>query len=454
MNAISNQPRNLTREIADYAVSTSFEQLPAEVVERARVLIIDEIASSCFGARSLGGALAAQYVTSLGGHSQCSLLGTALKAPAPLAALANGTAGHGEEVDGAHVAGGHPGATIVAAALAIAEARGSNGKELLNAIVLGYDVGVRVLESCGDVYEVRDRLHLHSDFLYSLGAATAGSRLLRLDADAHAHALALATFQANGLSALFQEDRHISKSLSNGQYASAGVTAALMAATGFEGTKDVFGGRHGVLDAWGTEGGEAALTRDLGVRYAVMEANFKMINAGYPIHSPVEAAVTLLRTHSLVVDEIDEVIIGMPDNALRVVDNRAMHNICAQDMVSVALVYGGIGIRELPFPGVLSNTAYRRLRDRVRVEVDAELQASQPNGRGSRVTIHTSDGAVYTQTVLAPRGHSSRGGLTWDDLREKWTDGMPERDIDRIISMGKQLDQLDDIRPLLDAFVS
>src|SRR5439155_3747868 len=103
---------------------------------------------------------------------------------------------------------------------------------------------------------VKSRLHLHADFLHSVVAA---SRLLGLAPEAHCHAMALATFQANGLCVLFQERRHISKSFCNGQYASAGVSAALMAATGLEGGEDVLGGPDGLLAAWGLEGGDRVL---------------------------------------------------------------------------------------------------------------------------------------------------------------------------------------------------
>jgi 2-methylcitrate dehydratase PrpD len=444
--------KSISYTMAEYAVATSIELIPEEVRERARMIVVDEMASSCFGKRSIAGGLATRYAVSFAGTGESRILGTDHVVPAPLAALANGTAGHGEEVDGAHVVGGHPGATVVSAAVAVAERQRSTGADLLNAVVLGYDVGTRLVRACGGVFGARDRLHLHSDFLYGLGAAVACARLLGLDSTRHRYALALTTFQANGLISLFQENRHISKSLSNGQYASAGVSAAIMAAMGFEGAEDVVGATHGILDAWGVEAGAEHVVAGLGDEFAVMTANFKYINAGYPIHAAVEAATGLLVDHGIAADQISGVQVGMPENAMRVVNNREMHNICVQDMVSAAVALRGLSIRELPFPAVLDHPVYQEVRKSIAVEVDPELQEKQPNGRGARVTISLKDGAAYSSLVDAPRGHSARGGASWPGLLEKWNDGLPDVDVDKVLRLGRELDDVEDVTSLTEAF--
>jgi len=362
-------------------------------------------------------------------------------------------AGHGDEIDGAHVVGGHPGATIVHAALAAAERQHATGAELLNAVVLGYDVGTRMVRACGGVFGLKSRHHLHSDLLYSVGAAVAAGRLLGLDALRQCYAMALVTFQANGLISLFDEKGHISKSFSNGQYAFAGVSAALMSAAGLEGCEDVLGGRDGVLEAWGVEDGPDAATRNLGQDYAVMGANFKFINAGYPIHAPVEAAMSLVADHNITVEEIESVHVGMPANALRVVDNRQMHNICVQDMVSAALVRGGLSVSDSPFPAILDDPAFARIRARITVGVDAGLEHDQPNGRGANVTISTSDGSAVSRRIDHPRGHSLRGPVMWSDLSQKWHDALPGADVDRMLLLAHRLDDLEDVNELSQAFI-
>ncbi len=441
-----------TLALARYASASSIERLPAEVKERARLIVVDEVACAFFGRRSLAGDLAARYAEQAGGPAESRIYATGKRVSAVNAALANGAAGHGEEVDGAHVVGGHPGASIVHAAVAVAERQRATGAELLNAVVLGYDVGVRIDEACGGLFSVKDRFKLNADFLYAFGCAAAAGRLLGFDPLRHCHALALTSFSTNSPGAFYAEKRHVSKSLCNGQFAAAGVQGALMAAAGLEGHEDTLGAPYGVLDAWGAEGKRDALTRGLGESFEVMRANFKMMNAGYPIHAPTEAALTILRTQGIAADRIAAVEVGLPTAARKVVDGRTMHNICLQDMLTAALVLGGLKLRESPFPDVLANPAFARIRPNVTLASHPDLDRDQPNGRGAIVTIRTTDGASATQRVDHPKGHSLRGGLTWDDLAVKWREGLPECDIDRMLAIGRRLDEIEDVREFLDVF--
>jgi 2-methylcitrate dehydratase PrpD len=442
----------LTLTLAEYAASTAIHSIPGDVKERAKQVIFDELACACFGRRSPAGDLTARYAAAIGGLAESRILGTTLRAPAAYAALANGTAGHGEEVDGAHVVGGHPGATVVPAAMAMAERQRATGADLVNAVVLGYDIGTRMVGACGGVFLAKQRHHLHSDFLYAVGAAATAGRLMGLDPVRHCHAMALVTFQANGLCALFQERRHISKSFSAGQYAFAGVSAALMASIGMEGADDILGATHGLLEAWAVENGREIVTHRLGEDYAIMGANFKFMNAGYPIHATVEAATELIRTQRITAETIGAVHVGMPANSLRVVDNRAIHSICVQDMLAAALVRGSLSLREAPFPAVLDHPDFRAMRGRITVGIDPDLQRDQPDGRGANVAITTTNGTVVSHRVDWPRGHSRRGGVTWEELSAKWHEALPDYDIDRVLQLARRLDELDDASVLVDAF--
>lgn len=442
----------LTETLTGYARSTSPESIPEEVRERAKRVILDELASSYFGRRRKAGQLAATYSASFGLTDEAQIIGTDMRVSAPYAALANGSAGHADEIDGAHLVGGHPGATIVHSTLAIAERAQVSGSEYLNAVVLAYDVGTRMLDACGGIFEMKRRSHLHADFLYSLGATLANARQLQLDPAAYRHALALATFQANGLCALFNERHHISKAVCNGQYAFAGVSAVLMAQAGMEGAEDILGEQHGVVDAWGLEDAGDRMLRDLGKDFTIMGANFKMVRAGYPIHSAVEAAMTVVSQHGLSVDDITAVEVGMPENPMRVVNDRDMHNICLQDMMSVALLDGGLDLAKDYFPAALEDPRFSAMRSRVTLEVDRELDVSQPNGRGSRVTISTKAGGRHSHVVEAPKGHSSRGGLSWSDLETKWGSALPDVDTAAMIKAVRELESFDDIREVAAAF--
>jgi 2-methylcitrate dehydratase PrpD len=446
--------QSLTLTLAQYAVSTSTAAIPDHVRERAKQIILDEMASAHFGRNRPAGTLAARYVATMAGPAEARVLGTSVHCSAPLAALANGTAGHADEIDGVHVIGGHPGATLVHAAVALAERQAVPGKDLLNAVVLGYDVGVRLIEACGGLFGVKERHHLNSDFLHAIAASVACARIMSLDPAQYCHAMALATFQANGLCALFQERQHISKAFCNGQYASAGVSAALMATLGFEGCDDILEAPHGLLDAWGDKSATEAVTRGLGRDFAVMGANFKFVRAGYPIHAAVEAATSLMARHGIVAETISAIEVGLPARALRVVNDRQMHDICLQDMLAVALLRGGLRLDETYFPTVLDDPAFTRMRARITPVVDPVLDTQAPDGRGAAVTISTLDGNTFHEHVDHPRGHSARGGATWADLSAKWHQASPDQDVDTWTASAQALDDLQDVRQLTEVFTA
>lgn len=442
----------LTAVVSDYAAQTAFNALPTAVREQTKKVIFDEIASSYFGRRSAAGSLIVSFISELGGASQARLWGTDLRVPRPFAALANGTAGHGDEVDGAHVVGGHPGATIVHAAAAMADGQRISGAELINAVGLGYDVGIRLVEACGGKFLVRDTQHLTSDFLYSLGAAAAAARLMRLNTAQYGAAFALTTFQANGLYALYAEKNHISKSFCAGQYAYAGVSSALMAKVGMQGHDDILGSADGVYAAWGDGKNREAITRELGSTFKIQGANFKFFNAGYPIHTAVEAATTLVGTNGIPAERIARIVVGMPEGSLKTVDNREMHNISVQDMVCAAIASGGLKLVDRPFPAMLSNPTYLRLRSLIVAQVDAELNREFPDGRGARVAITTTDGSKFSLRVDNPRGHSLRGEITWKDLADKWTHSLDGCNVPAALELAERMEKLEDVNTLFDAF--
>ena len=182
-----------------------------------------------------------------------------------------------------------------------------------------------------------------------------------------------------------------------------------------------------------------------------MGANFKFMNAGYPIHAAVEAAMALFTDHAIEAAEIDAVEVGMPTNAMRVVDNRKMQNICVQDMVSAALVPGGPSLRDSPFPEILADPAFAPMRAvSWSAQIGPRSRATQRPRRQVRIT--TRDGATVVRRVDWPKGHSAGDGITWDDLSGKWMEALPDVDVARVIALSRRLEQLDDVSQPLRAF--
>jgi 2-methylcitrate dehydratase PrpD len=439
-----------TDDFARYAAGSSFAALPAVAVERTKLIVCDELACAYVGREHPPGRLAARYVQGFGAAGPSTIAGTATRTAPALAALANGTAGHGDEFDGAHVTDGHPGASVVHASLAVAEAASATGADLINAVALGYDVGTRLVHAVGGAYALRYRHHVHSDHLHGYGAAAAAARLKRLSAEGQRHALALTAGQAGGLAVIFAERRHMSKSLSNGLAAQAGVMSAELAAAGFEGHDAILDAQHGPLD-W-SDDVPADLGADLGQDFAVMGANFKFYSAGYPIHAPVEGALRILREAGLTVEDIAAVTVGMNAGAIDTVRDRKMHSIDVAHMTAVAIVYGGLDFDVAHSDSAHASPAVAAMKGRIGIVADPELDRTQPRGRGARVTMVTRSGERHERLIEFPKGHCRRGGVDWEALDGKWrgllTARMGAATYERYLGACQRLERLEDLSAL------
>jgi 2-methylcitrate dehydratase PrpD len=422
MDDLALRDSKLTEQIAAYARSTEFAKLPEEVVDRAKRVIADELGCMILGATMPPGERVRSFVSFVGGVPQSTVVGGGLRAPAGYAALANGTSSHSDELDGVHVSQGHPAGTSVAGALAVSEAFSLGGRELINAVVLSFDVGCRILMAVGGGHAVRREHHVHGSPLFALGVAVASGRLIRLDQMPIQHAMALAALNIAVPASFYDERNHMSKALNQGQAAYAGVTGALLASHGFEGHDRVIEARDGIVDGWRTSRADiGAMTAGLGKRYSVMDAGFKYYSAGYPINSPLAGAFALMKEHQLTADDIARVRVGMAPGSADVVDNRPMPSICLQDMLSLGIVLGRLGYDEAHDESNLRRPDVRRLRAAIEIVRDGSLAQDAAQRRVSWVEISTSGGKTFRGPERIAPGHWELGGMPWGDLEEKFT---------------------------------
>jgi aconitate decarboxylase len=217
--------------------------IPADVVEHIKTCLIDALGCGLFGAAQPWGVIASNVAVSMSGGGASSLFGRGEKVGPGDAALANGTAIHGFELDDAHVSSSHhPGAVTVPAVLAVAEARAASGADILAALAAGYEVGLR-LGICAGVSHSTSGFHV-AGTVGPFGAAAAAARLLNLTASQTAHSLGIGGTQAAGLYSA--RTGAMTKRFHAGRASQSGVVAALLAEQGFTGSLDVveapFGG--------------------------------------------------------------------------------------------------------------------------------------------------------------------------------------------------------------------
>jgi 2-methylcitrate dehydratase PrpD len=239
MKAAKVEVSPLTQQLSAYIARALKRPLPKDVVERAKLHVLDTFAAIISGSHLLPGKLALKYVKSLGGKPEAGVIGTRIVTSAPSAALANGMFAHADEMDDTHPASlTHPGRNVVPAALAIGERGRHTGEAVLRAIVLGYDICARVALALKAI-DFQRAGHYSGAFGGAFGAAAAAGALLRLNAQEVRYLLSYIAQQAAGLAAVLRDPEHIQKAFAGGGMpAHNGTVAALVVSHGFTGVED------------------------------------------------------------------------------------------------------------------------------------------------------------------------------------------------------------------------
>ncbi len=228
---------SLTEQLAAHWAGVRPADLPASVVTGIKDNILDTLAVALAGTTTPEASRVRAALTSLPGAAGAvpgsTVWGTDVRLPAAQAALVNGTAAHARDFDDGGGAG-HAGSTVLPAALAVAEATGASGADLVTATVAGYDIGYRALGALGGFAAHTDRGWHSSGTMGSLGAAGAAAHVLGLDAGTYADALGIAGSFTGGVWA-FIDDGAWTKRIHPGKAGETGVDAALLARAGITG---------------------------------------------------------------------------------------------------------------------------------------------------------------------------------------------------------------------------
>ena len=387
---------DITGRLAKYMVEARERKLSDAVARDARHRILDTLAAMVSGAHMKPGEMAIRYARAQGGTPEATVVTTNIRTSAVNAALANAMFGHADETDDFHPSTkAHPGCSVVPAALAMAEREGSTGIELLNAVTLGYDLCCRFLFAL-NADLVRATHRSAEGTSSTMGAVGAAAALARLDDKGMRHAVSYAAQQVSGIWSWVRDAEHVEKAFDfSGMGARNGVTAAIMAQLGFSGVWDVFDGEHNVLIALSTDPRPEEMVADLGSRYMVTETAIKPYSVGYPIQSPLDAFLRLHREHKLTPDDVQRIVVTLPEDGARIVNDRAMPDVNCQYAIAVALIDG-----EMSFD---ASHSYERMKDpkvlaaKALVELEGDKALMDPDApRSGRVEVTLKDGRTVS----------------------------------------------------------
>jgi 2-methylcitrate dehydratase PrpD len=305
-----------TRVLAEYVTNAKFSDLPLEVVNRAKQLLLDHFGVALLSTRTEWGRIALKYAQEFAAIGECTVYGQPWKSSAQHAALANGLCAHGYELDDSHEGGFcHPGAPTIPAAFAMAEKGNVSGRDFLLSIVMGYEVMARVSRALG---RESNKQHHATGQTGAFGAAAAAGKAMALDVDALTNALGLAGCMASGLMEFTEDPKGtMVKRLYGGWPSQSGVVAATFARDGFTGPSSVVEGRYGFLRGISPKFDLDSITAGLGEDSQVMHTVFKPYASCRAFHPMVEGIVELREKHGLTPDNVERLDIGVRESIMR-----------------------------------------------------------------------------------------------------------------------------------------
>ena len=394
---------NTTQRVAGFVADLSYDRIPPEVVAIVKRQVLDVVGVAIAGSRAEIGGILHRLAEIQASRPESTVWGRPTKASAADAAWANGVAAHALDFDDIWLPGTHPSAPVVPAGVAVAESVNASGRDLLVALVAGYEVMGRLSAASSG------RAGWHPTGIFgAFGATATAARLYGLDARQTAVAFGIASSHASGIDA---HEGTMTKPLHAGLGARSGVVAALMAREGFTASAEVFDGKRGFFptfyrgmpyDAW-------RVTQGLGEPPFYLSSpgiGLKPFPAGYLMHHAYEAALRIVTEHDLTAGDVAEVEITFPPASR--FNRPAVHaglegKFSLQYVVAIAIADRALTIESFA-DGKAASAPVQALLSRTVARVDEGLTVNHDIWH-SPIRVRTTDGRELFAEEAHPRAH-------------------------------------------------
>ncbi|WP_271401142.1 MmgE/PrpD family protein [Salinicoccus roseus] len=440
----------LSESLASYIRSVSYEELPDDVVEFTKLCILDYFSSAIAGSDTPPITKVREMVGELGGHEQATLI-TGGKSSVTNAALLNGASSHIVEQDDIHKGSIiHAATVVIPAALAIAERDDLSGKDVIAAVVAGYEVCFRI----GEAVTPSHYYYWHNTATCgTFGAATAVAKLLGLSEEQTVHALGSAGTQAAGLWE-FIEDGAMSKQLHPGKAAMNGVIAGLLAQKDFTAATRILEGDRGFFEAMSDTYDVSKVTEGLGKTHKIMENSFKVHASCRHTHHAMDIISELSRERGLDAEDIESIEIGTYQVAINITDNDNPVTVYQGKFSLQYCTAHAFVIQEGSLYTFneenLWNEEIRELMSKVHVYVDPAKDGAYPNQWGALAKVTLKNGETIELDTDYPKGDPEQP-VTKDELVDKFMQlsrkvDQPERE--KIAQKILSLEEVEDLEML------
>ncbi|MBM4278429.1 MAG: MmgE/PrpD family protein [Deltaproteobacteria bacterium] len=455
----------ITQDLAKYCGELKFSQLPDEVIDRVKYFFLDFIGVACRGSLEDSSRSMIQFIQGMrGGKRGGVLIGTKERAPYLYSALGNGVSGHAIEMDDVNNESSlHPGVVVFPSALATGEMVGVTGKRLIEAVVLGYEIMVRLGKALGPKNSYERGFH-PTGTCGTFGSSVAASKIMGLKEEGITNAMGVAGSQAAG-SMEYLAQGAWTKRFHAGWAAHSGMVAALLAKKGFKGPTSIIEGRDGFLHAYSNGADSSRVLEGIGSGFEILHTSIKPYACCRYMQPPIDTLLKIIRENNLKPDQVEKVRLGLLSAGASLIAEPAEKKYRPESVVdaqfsmpfgaAVALLYRKAGLREFQLSRIGSEDV-KAMMKRVEYAVDPELDETFPRQWCATAEIFTNDGKRYFTRIEYPKG-DPENPLSWEELTEKFHDlsgrlWEKERRI-KIVDQVKNLEKVPDLKKWSSLFL-
>ena len=434
--------------LSRFVVETRYEDLSPDAVAAVKDVTLDTAGAIVAGSRLPENAALARLMARHSGTATSTIFGHDLKTEPMLAALVNGTAGVALEMDeGNRFGGGHPAIHCLPGAAAVAEDMGARGHQLIESILVGYEVESRM----GVATQLRPNVHSHGNW-GAIGTAVAVAKLLNYRPSQIRAVINLAASMspANAWTPAFKGATV--RNLYSGRSGLQGILAVHVYESGFTGLDD------GPSDVFGTIIGESFDTdltiKSLDGEYRIQQNYFKFYACCRLNHPSLEAVLGVWQRESFAPEEVEAVDIVTRSMLAGMLGDYPSNMLSAKFNVPYAvaatIVRNGADVHTF-YPEAINDGRIREMADRVHIKVDPELSAGRGDGPMVKATIRLKDGRVLegdTNIVRGDYGNRAPRQELLDKFHFLNDDILGQERVQAVIETVDRLEQLPDVREL------
>jgi 2-methylcitrate dehydratase PrpD len=420
----------ITQELATYCHGLKFRQLPEEVIDKVKYFFLDFIGVACRGSQEDSSQSMYRFIREMDHRRQGGvIIGTKDRAFHLYSALANGTSAHAIEMDDVNnEASLHPGVVVFSSALATSEMVGGTGKKFIEAVVLGYEVMIRLGRALGAQNSYKRGFH-PTGTCGSFGSSVVVSKIIGLKQEGMTSAMGIAGSQAAG-SMEYLAQGAWTKRFHPGWAALSGMVAARLAQKGFRGPSSIIEGRDGFLHSYSDGADANEVLESIGTQYEILRTSIKPHACCRYMQPPIDAILKIVKENDLSPEKVEKVKVGILRAGAQLIAEPLEEKYTPQSIVdaqfsmpfgaAVAILYRKAGLGEFHLSKIRSEEVKRMMR-RVECVTDPDLEKTFPKQWCATAEIFTKDGKRYFTKVEYCKG-DPENPLSWNELIEKFHD--------------------------------